>query len=194
MERLVFLLLATICTFEVFAQEAIDLGLSVLWSNMNLGATTPYEEGDYFAWAETKPKEDYTWETYFDVKTIKPSLTFKTFIVGCEIEGSIYDAARINLGDNWRLPTVDDWQEMYEKCKISMSEGGVQVTGPNGNSIIFPATGLYSGKTKKYPNYLEPTLWTSTGWGNGTALAIEFYSSVSGFTAYSIQKKDINKF
>ena len=55
MERLVFLLLATICTFEVFAQEAIDLGLSVLWSNMNLGATTPYEEGDYFAWAETKP-------------------------------------------------------------------------------------------------------------------------------------------
>ena len=74
------------------------------------------------------------------------------------------------------------------------SEGVVQVTGPNGNSIIFPATGLYSGKTKKYPNYLEPTLWTSLGWGNSSALAIEFYSSTSGFTAYSIQKKDINMF
>lgn len=196
MRKIVLLIIMAVGTVCSFAQEAIDLGLSVLWSNMNLGATTPYEEGDYFAWAETKPKEDYTWETYFDVKTIKPSLTFKTFISRCEIEESIYDAARTKLGNNWRLPTVDDWQEMYEKCKISIlrSEGVVQVTGPNGNSIIFPATGLYSGKTKKYPNYLEPTLWTSLGWGNSSALAIEFYSSTSGFTAYSIQKKDINMF
>ena len=44
--------------------EAVDLGLSVKWATCNIGASSPEEIGDYFAWGETEPKKDYSWETY----------------------------------------------------------------------------------------------------------------------------------
>ena len=44
--------------------EAVDLGLSVKWATMNIGASAPEEYGEYFAWGETEPKTDYSWKTY----------------------------------------------------------------------------------------------------------------------------------
>ena len=44
--------------------EAVDLGLSVKWANMNVGAKKESGFGTYFAWGETQPKEYYSWKTY----------------------------------------------------------------------------------------------------------------------------------
>ena len=42
--------------------EAVDLGLSVKWATCNVGAESPEEYGDYFAWGETTTKTEYTYE------------------------------------------------------------------------------------------------------------------------------------
>jgi hypothetical protein len=42
----------------------VDLGLSVMWGTCNVGADNPEEYGDYFAWGETRPKNEYSWSTY----------------------------------------------------------------------------------------------------------------------------------
>ena len=44
--------------------EAVDLVLSVKWAAYNIGASNPEEYGDYFAFGETEPKDEYTEENY----------------------------------------------------------------------------------------------------------------------------------
>ena len=46
--------------------EYVDLGLpsGTLWATCNVGANSPEEFGYFFAWGETQPKEDYSWDTY----------------------------------------------------------------------------------------------------------------------------------
>ena len=47
--------------------DYVDLGLRVKWATCNIGASSPQEPGNYFAWGETKPKSEYSWKTYFDI-------------------------------------------------------------------------------------------------------------------------------
>lgn len=87
--------------------EAVDMGLSVMWADHNLGASFPADAGGYFPW----------------------------------------DAEETSLwGDGWRLPTDEEWQELYDKCRwtwtIRDGIGGRVITGPNGNSIFVPASGI----------------------------------------------------
>ena len=46
--------------------EYVDLGLpsGKLWATCNIGASSSEENGSYFAWAETEPKEYYDWSNY----------------------------------------------------------------------------------------------------------------------------------
>ena len=81
--------------------EAVDLGLSVKWANMNVGATKDSGFGTYFAWGEVKPKKYYSWGTYSlshkDTSfMIKYSSTDKrTQLVLAD------DAAHANWGGDW---------------------------------------------------------------------------------------------
>ncbi len=82
---------------------AVDLGLSVKWATCNVGATTPEEYGDYFAWGETTTRETYTEETY------NVSMN--------DISGNAqYDAATANWGGDWRMPTYDELNELINSC------------------------------------------------------------------------------
>ena len=120
---------------EVLVQGvAVDLGLSVKWANCNVGASTPEEYGDYFAWGEVHPKKEYSYNTYtygLDPKTLPPHA----------------DAATVNWGGAWRMPTDAEWAELINNCTCTWTtQNGVygkNVTSKiNGNSIFLPAAGI----------------------------------------------------
>ena len=124
---------------------AVDLGLSVKWSGCNVGASSPEEYGDYFAWGETEPKDSY----YID-NSVTYGLSTSTLesrgIIGAD--GNLtaeYDAATANWGGNWRMPTLTEIEELINNCTWEWTSvngvNGRLVTGPNGNSIFLPAAG-----------------------------------------------------
>ncbi len=117
--------------------EYVDLGLSVKWATCNVGANSPEEYGDYFAWGEVSPKENYT---------ERNSVTYHDSLIG-DISGNVqYDAATANLGGSWRMPTKTECQELIDHCSSEwITRNGVNGTlftsNINGNSIFLPAAG-----------------------------------------------------
>ena len=128
---------------QVSSEKAVDLGLSVKWASCNLGASSPEEFGDCFAWGETSPKAEYTKDNYafYDSKT-------ESYIdIGTDISYTEFDAAYVNWGDQWRMPTQDELWELKKNCTWTWSNvngvNGYVVKGSNGNSIFFPV-GAYT--------------------------------------------------
>ena len=126
--------------------EYVDLGLpsGLKWATCNVGASSPEEYGDYYAWGEIKTKEDYSKS---NSKTYGKSMS--------DISGnSTYDVARAKWGGSWRLPTKKELEELKNKCKWEWTtingKKGYKVTGPNGNSIFLPAAGYRSGLSLYY--------------------------------------------
>ena len=121
---------------------AVDLGLRVKWAQINVGSTNITDLGNKFAWGETEPKEDYTWLTYEYAYGSSESI----LDIGKNISYTQYDAASVNWGARWRMPTIADFQELINKCNLKWVKqngtGGLRVTGPNGNSIFFPAESI----------------------------------------------------
>lgn len=117
---------------KVNGHEYVDLGLSVKWATCNVGADVPEAYGDYFAWGETKPKKKYTEYnySYFSDTPVLPASA---------------DAATVNWGAEWRMPTEDEFEELKTKCKWTWMENGYKVEGPNGNSIFLPTAGGIRG-------------------------------------------------
>jgi hypothetical protein len=138
--------------------EAVDLGLSVKWATCNLGATRPEEYGDYFAWAETAPKDDYSWGTYKwcmgDMYTMTKYCNnsyhgYNGFTDGKTVLDLEDDVAHVNLGGNWRIPTRAEWNELSANCTWTWIQenginGGKLTSRINGNSIFLPAAGHMS--------------------------------------------------
>lgn len=155
--------------------EYVDLGLSVKWATCNLGANSPEEYGDYFAWGETVPKSDDSWTTYkwcegTDSTLTKYNINSDYGIVDdrtrLEMED---DAACANWGEKWRMPTDAEWSELMDNC-ISMwtIQNGVLgrkfVSKKNGNSIFLPTAGRwYEGSlidARSHGYYWSSTLCT----------------------------------
>ncbi len=128
--------------------EIVDLGLSVKWASYNLGASAPEGTGYYFAWGETTPKTEYNWETYkFCNGTMSSINKYNLTDNITELEADD-DAATVNLGDMWRMPTSIEIDELLDqqKCEwVWTSLNGVdgyEVRSKiNGNSIFLPAAG-----------------------------------------------------
>ena len=133
--------------------EYVDLGLSVKWASYNIGATKPEEYGDYFAWGEVEPKETYSWATYKWSKGSSSSITKYNANDGKTVLDPEDDAATVILGENYRMPTVEEGNELIEQCTwiwtIYNNVAGYKITGPNGNYIFLPAVG-YKGSTNPY--------------------------------------------
>lgn len=147
--------------------KAVDLGLSVKWASCNVGANSPEEKGDYFAWGETKPQEGnlYRKETYKWGDYERGWLKYNEDDLVTTLE-SKDDAATVNFGKKWRMPTEDEAQELIEKCKWSVTcyngVTGFLVTGTNGNSIFLPCAGrLKNGKYNEQPG-VYAGYWTSS--------------------------------
>lgn len=129
----------------VSAGQVVDLGLSVYWASCNLGAEKPEEYGEYYAWGETTPKSSYTESNY----SYYDNNTTQYIDIGDDISGTEYDAATVNLGSDWRIPTMQEMTELRSKCSWEWTQisgvNGYKVTGANGNCIFLPAAGFYGG-------------------------------------------------
>ena len=129
----------------------VDLGLSVKWAICNVGATSPEEYGDYFAWGETTTKKTYYEDNCPTCGLSISELQAQGYI---DSEGNLtaqYDTATANWGGDWRLPTYDELKELNTKCTwkwISTNDfKGYSVTGPNGNNIFLPVAGYRAGSS-----------------------------------------------
>ena len=132
--------------------EYVDLGLSVKWATCNVGASSPEEYGDYFAWGEVGPKSSYGFSTY---KYCNGSGTTLTKYCTDSDDGTVDnkttlemsdDAARANWGGSWRMPTKAEQDELCEQCTWTWTTqngvNGYKVTSDkNGKSIFLPAAG-----------------------------------------------------
>lgn len=132
----------------------IDLGLpsGTKWACCNLGATTPSEVGDYYRWGETMPIDG-------DIS----KYPYKGVFIGKNIAGTKYDAARVNWGVSWRMPTKEQAEELIDNCTVEdLYWKGVNcsvVEGTNGNHIFLPHMGhwLASSDKKRNACVLTPT-------------------------------------
>ena len=148
---------------DTIVPEAVDLGLSVKWATFNVGATSPEDYGDYFAWGETEPKETYSWATY--KWGTSSNLTKYNTTDGKTTLDPEDDAAKVLWGGYWRMPSKEEVDELTQQCTwiwtTHNNVNGYKVTGPNGNSIFLPAAG-YKGAGPTYPAGKDGLYWTST--------------------------------
>lgn len=179
--------LVTICMFgqsgTLNGHEYVNLGLSVKWATCNVGASRPEQSGTYYAWGETAPKYDYSWDNYFDAVDNEGERFYEYFTSTFNRRGknrispdSGRDAARKEWGASWRLPTKEEMEELIDRCKWILGningQNGFWVIGPNQNKIFLPASGcidsmerhiynrhgLYQTSTLYYQQY-ECTLY-----------------------------------
>lgn len=144
---------------NVSEHEYVDLGLSVKWATTNVGASKPEESGDYFAWGETAPKSNYSWSTYkwcnggynsltnYNINSSFGTVDNKTVLDYSE------DAASVNWGALWRMPTKAEQDELINECTWTWTTqngvNGYRVTsnksGYKDKSIFLPAAGYRDG-------------------------------------------------
>ena len=160
--------------------EYVDLGLpsGTLWATCNVGANSPEEYGDHFAWGETKPKTTYKWSTYKYCKGTDDTMTkyctnsdYGTVDNKKELEPSD-DAATANWGSEWQMPSEEQCYELYNSSYTTTTwttlngKYGIWITSNrNGNSIFLPAAS-YRGDTSLHyaggcGNYWSRSLDTS---------------------------------
>ena len=161
---------------ELNGHEVVDLGLSIGWAAKNIGADSPEMAGTYFAWGETTPKNSYRMENYkFGIPPSK--YNSDDGILTLELED---DAAHVNWGGKWRMPTREEEEELYDMCTWTWTNmngvDGFQVTGPNGNSIFLPTSGLYDGDSTDDIKRKDTGgwYWSATKNGNRYACGICF--------------------
>ena len=142
---------SSVVTGTINGYDYVDLGLSVKWATKNVGADSPSDYGDYFAWGETEPKSSYDWSNCFDCLN-KKGTKWGTYKLGGKRSispTSGHDTARANWGGSWRMPTDAEFEELCNKCTWTWtSQGGhngYKVTGPNGKSIFLPVAGCRGG-------------------------------------------------
>ena len=183
MKKYLLLLFCVLCSVGASAQvsgngprkasanghEYVDLGLpsGTLWATCNIGATSPEDYGDYFAWGETSGynsgKTTFNWSTY---KYCNGSYTTMTKYCTSSSYGTVDnktelelsdDAAYVNWGSNWRMPSYDQIAELinssYTTTTWTTVNGvyGRKITSKsNGNSIFLPAAGVHNETSLRY--------------------------------------------
>lgn len=131
----------------------VDLGLPSgnLWAECNLGASSPEAYGDYYAWGEVKPKQEYTKSNHKWYKEGAPSQGFTKYN---NEDGKLTlededDAVIQKLGNGWRTPTLADFRELTNQKYTTIEKttlngvAGYQITSKkNGKSIFIPCAGF----------------------------------------------------
>ena len=154
----------------------VDLGLpsGTLWAICNVGADTPEGYGDYFAWGETQPKSSYSWSNYQYCHGSENTLTkycfnliygYNSFTDNLTTLLPEDDAATVNWGEDWRMPTRQEWEELFNNTSYSwITLNGVKgriLIASNGNSLFLPATG-YITEGDLHSAEFSGYYWTSS--------------------------------
>lgn len=149
---------------------AVDLGLSVKWSRMNMGAEHPSVNmvGSFYSWGDTTDVGKWGGlDKYWPQHKAVPSKS---------ISGSDIDFVHKRWGGKWRMPTIEEFRELINRCKWQFRNAGdgaagYVVTGPNGNCIFMPLAGwsddgINMQNIGRYGYY-----WTSTPTADGKRMA-----------------------
>lgn len=184
--KIIIIALAILCSFPQLSdakvkktqrktktaeKQYVDLGLpsGTLWATMNVGANKPEDYGDYFAWGETKPKDNYRWSTYKwynassdkITKYIPKSNRYGNADNKSELEPTD-DAAYVNWGPSWRMPSMEQMRELISECTWQWTtqngvNGYLVSSKSNSNTLFLPAAGFRFGTiikdTKTDGNY-----------------------------------------
>lgn len=171
---------STLSDGMINGHQYVDLGLSsgLKWATCNVGADSPEDYGNYYAWGETETKAEYTQGN---------SVTHGQQLN--DISGNAqYDAATANWGGSWRTPTKDEIRELIYNCnwtpETQNGVDGFKVTGNNGNYIFIPASGYRDGSSLYI--YGECYYWSSTPRQYGVEFANILYSDTE------FQSEDVN--
>ena len=168
--------------------EYVDMGLpsGTLWATMNIGASSPEDYGDYFAWGETTPKNYYDWSTYqwcngsYNTLTkycTSSSYGYNGFTDGKTELDSEDDAATANWGSEWCMPTKAQQDELRAECTWQWTtrngvNGYLVTSNHNGASLFLPAAG----------DRWDSSLYDVGSWGNYWSRSL--YSGDSGLAYY----------
>ncbi len=189
----------------VMPSGPVNLGLSVPWASCNLGASSPEEYGDYYAWGEIATKTDYSWLTYkfrtsgegwSNVKFSKYNTQSSYGPVDDLTELQMSDdAAHIKLGVDWRMPTKTEFQELIDNC----TNAWVSFKGKYGMAFIgkgpefddkwlfFPASGFINELSSFVESGASGYYWSLTLCPEqpNDAYFFSFSSSDVGLYSYS---------
>ncbi len=154
------------------SHEYIDLGLpsGTLWATCNIGSNDPLTAGNYYAWGEVDPKENYEWTTYKHCAGTNTTLTkYNSDSMYGSVDNKTTldledDAAYVNWGGGWRVPTSQQLKELREQCNWTWvsAQGYYQVVGPNGSSLLIKGNGYKSGSYVSDGG--DVCLWASSVW------------------------------
>lgn len=159
---------------NAFAQSPsitfVDLGLpsGTLWGDMNIGASSPEDPGQYLSWGEVEEKADYGWATY---RWCDGTQKFMTKYVVNEAYGNVDNKVFLDDADDaakvagmGQMPTAAQLKELVETAKWTAEtingRKGARVSGSNGNSIFIPAAGFKTG-TRLSTDNSAACLWTN---------------------------------
>ena len=163
-------------TVSGIPEGAVDLGLSVYWAECNLGASSPFDAGDYYAWGEIAPKSKFDSNNY----TLSDG---QGGFIHYDSDGKnsfsdynyVDDAARQTLGHIWRVPTTREFRELRQNCYIVFEDDGVRfysvVPGYVGQSIFFPLPEKWKVPNRTIEVY--GCYWTSQKFKNSWREAID---------------------
>ena len=139
---------------DFVSSDWVDLGLpsGLLWAKCNVGATSPQEFGDYFAWGETTTKSDYDWPTYKywqDLYLTKycsnSGWGYNGYSDNLSTLEMVDDAAAANMSSGARTPTKAEWDELIANTTHIYTTidttYGILFTGSNGNTMFVPSAG-----------------------------------------------------
>lgn len=179
MKRILFIAYITLCYNVCLGQalnghEYVDLGLpsGTKWATCNIGATIPEEYGDYFAWGETSPKTEYSPDNYkywnYEDGEHETWIYLLKYNIDCwgvednkKVLEPIDDAASVNWGKGWRMPTKKEFDELYKYCTcMEATSNGVKgqlIVGCNNNYIFLPNAG-----SSMYRKDLVGYYWSSS--------------------------------
>ncbi|MBR5907086.1 MAG: hypothetical protein IKZ50_01670 [Bacteroidales bacterium] len=173
---------------SINGHEFVDLGLSVKWATCNVGASTPEDYGDYFAWGETATKKSYWLDTYrfrtsgeWIDETTFSKYNFKSGRGNVDNKERLDfsdDVARTKWGSFWRMPTKTEWDELRDNCTWTwISNGGVKgykvTSKKNGKSIFLPAAGGIAFSSVN--NDGDACYWSSTLYKDNPGNAYSLY-------------------
>ena len=185
--------------------DYVDLGLpsGLLWATCNVGADTPEEYGDYFAWGETEPQADnaysgssykYTNGSIFNKLTKycnNASYGDNGFTDNLTVLLPEDDAATANWGGKWRMPTKEEWQELCNNTTSTWTtQNGVYgrlFTASNGNSVFLPAAGYRSDGSllSSVGSDGDGDYWSSSLYADRPYRAWKFFFDMDGCYFYN---------
>ena len=163
----------TVYNSVMAGHECVDMGNGQLWATTNVGANSPEEYGNFFAWGETTAKTSYSWDNYAWGNSATSLTKYVTESSHGTVDGKNIlepsdDAATANWGGGWRTPTEDEWNWLrsYSNCSWVWTNdyngtgvaGHVVTSNITSNSIFFPATGNSAGGAGEYGYSWSSTL------------------------------------